>query len=502
MARIINVEKSQYLTQNIETFTSNKVGQYSKFLDKNPMFITYLAINSVQSRSDVGTGGVDSDVGPKSPIRFNQINGLPVYNIPELKPDVDYDENSGYDIQIDISEAVLLPNTIKPKSGDYIIIKIPNSIEIALRVNSFGYNTIQSNDFYTFSADLKFTGKDLLKRFEPQIVDVFETIFDNIGTEDKCFIRSTDIDKIKNIGLLFNELRELYKTNYFDQLTGNFVCKDNDENLDGAEDCWYYDKYVERFIMDSEIYYTENEENSIVLAPADLVEQSDRWYPRTLYTAVLKHDTAYMGRYPYGYQVGIQKPLSTFVINQQNCRGINLHITDYPLLKGHSDGLDSLYLYEYFPHALIHHILDNDSIDDTIEHKYDPHKCWKSSTKEGNADDSGDTAETNSEDSGNTTEPDNDLSLSCKCGKTCNNCEFNGESEIRPGEDGEPYQFTYLDEIVYNYLLNLNLNIDRQKLVHFGLQVNNYTYRMMPIVMYIILEYYNSYFKTDNDIEL
>ena len=57
MAKIINVEKSQYLTQNIETFTQNKVGQYSKFLDKNPIFITYLAINSVQSRSDVGTGG-------------------------------------------------------------------------------------------------------------------------------------------------------------------------------------------------------------------------------------------------------------------------------------------------------------------------------------------------------------------------------------------------------------------------------------------------------------
>ena len=110
MAKIINVEKSQYLTQNIETFTQNKVSQYSKFLDKNPIFITYLAINSVQSRSDVGTGGVESDVGPKSPIRYNQINGLPAFNIPDLRPGINFDEN-GYDLELDLTDVTLLPNT-------------------------------------------------------------------------------------------------------------------------------------------------------------------------------------------------------------------------------------------------------------------------------------------------------------------------------------------------------------------------------------------------------
>ena len=93
MANIINVEKSQYLNSNIEIYTSNKVGQYSKYLDKNPFFITYFPINKVHSRSDVGTGGVNSDLGKNSPVRYNQINNLPAYNFPEMKPDVEYDEN-------------------------------------------------------------------------------------------------------------------------------------------------------------------------------------------------------------------------------------------------------------------------------------------------------------------------------------------------------------------------------------------------------------------------
>ena len=37
----IDVEKNEYLTDNIERYTSNKVNQYAKFLDKNPIFITY-----------------------------------------------------------------------------------------------------------------------------------------------------------------------------------------------------------------------------------------------------------------------------------------------------------------------------------------------------------------------------------------------------------------------------------------------------------------------------
>ena len=502
MARIINVEKSQYLTQNIETFTQNKVGQYSKFLDKNPMFITYLAINSVQSRSDVGIGGVESDVGPKSPIRYNQINGLPVYNIPDLKPGINFDEN-GYDLELDLSDITLLPNTIKPKSGDYIIIAIPNSIEIAFRVHAFEHNTIQSNDFYMFSADLKFTGSPgeaLIDRFKPQIVETYETIFENIGTEDKCFIRTVDIAKIRNIGLLFTELKNLYMTNYFDKETGTFVCKENDENPNHDETAWYYDKYVERFIMESEIYYVENDENSIILASADIVELSEKWYPQTIYYAVLKHDTAYMGRFPYCYQVGIQKPLSVFKINDIECNTVNLHITNYPLLNGHSDGLDSTYLYEYFPHGFIGKILDDDEFEDITESKYEKYPCWKDNSREEEPDDDEETESGSSdqEESNGTNSPSGFPEGS----EGTDGNDDGGNEDNPPDVEENPYQLSYLEEIIYNYLTNRELDIDRKKIIKFALQVNNYNYRVFPLVIHIILEYYNSYFKKEDTSEV
>lgn len=634
MPRIINVEKSQYLNDNIEIYTSNKIGQYSKFLDKNPLFVTYFHINEVQTRTDVGTGGVKSDLGPTSPIRFNQINGLPAYNIPDLKPDVEYGEN-GYDIEMELSDIVLLPNTIKPMSGDYVLIVLPNTIEFLFRVNGFGYNTIQSNDYYTFSADLKHTGHNLIAKLQNQVVDVYETIFENIGTDNKCFILQQDVKRIQNIGKLFLEIRDSYYNNFFDTQTGSFVCKNND--VTPMNDVWYYDKYVEKFIMESGIYYTENDEHSIVLTCCDLeTPDMNSLFMQTLHYAVLNHTIDYLSSHMYGYQVDIQKRLSPFIIYHLNCKGINLVITKDELVPNHSDALDCGLLYEYFHHELIRAIKgepepvfpeepeeeipetpdepsdnqpddegsDNNKDENSEENTSDPEENVPDVPDE-NPDDSGDidipvdiptdkeddttneetpeqeepkedepeipeteTPESSdTEDSENfesnenlendsnnesenistetpdTEDPklDDDVSDDNKedISTDGDNSEESSETEKDPiveegnnEEDGDTEIETeipeggesvipqepvdpdinesdtpseevtdeyvtdfYLDKIIYQYLTNRMLDIDRKQLIPYMLKVDNYTYMMMPLVMYVIMKYYESYFE-------
>ena len=514
MARIISVEKNEYLTETIDKFTSNKVNQYSKFLDKNPIFVTYLSINDNLTRNDVGTGGIESDVGPTSPIRFNQINGLPTFNVPELKPEVIFDER-GYDVELDISDVAVPPNTIKPKVGDYVIIKIPNSVQVVFRVNEFRYNTIQSNDFYLFNADLKYAGTDdQLERFKPQIVEVYETIFDNIGTQDKCFIRSDQLEKVKSLSGLIREILDIYKVNFFDSLTGTFVSKYNTENVDSsASESWYYDKYVARFIMDSEIYFDQNEVDTIALSQEDIAEQSDVWYRRTLYYAVLKKDTVLLGRYPYAYQVGIQKRTSVFTIYDVLCRTSYLHITDYKLYGGHSDGLDSTYLYEYFPHAVVHTILNQDQYDDKIEEKYNPHKCWKRDRKEESKYDDN-KSEINIPETNQFNEDNHGKKENWGRGETRFQCgDIQGTHKPKnppdrlppeniPPSEEEPYQFTYLDELIVSYLLNRNITIHKEVILSFALQSNNYIYKMIPMVIYILIDYYQSYFREEKVTDL
>ena len=92
MASLIKVEQSSYVKDVVDTYASAKVSQYSKYLNLTPTFVTYLAVNQIMSRADTGTGTVNSETGYNSPLRFNKIIGLPVYNIPILSPDIMYDE--------------------------------------------------------------------------------------------------------------------------------------------------------------------------------------------------------------------------------------------------------------------------------------------------------------------------------------------------------------------------------------------------------------------------
>ena len=508
MARILNVEKSQYLDKNIEVYTGNKVGQYSKYLDKNPLFVTYLHINSAESRSDVGIGGVNSDVGPSSPIRFNQINGLPVYNIPELKPSTDYGDN-GYDIELDLSDITLLPNTIKPSTGDYLIIVLPDTIEFAFRVNSFEYNTIQSNDFYTFSADLKFTGHDLIDKFKSQIVQEYETIFENIGTDDKCFILTKDIEKIQNIGKLIIELRDNYFANFFDKETGTFVCQNNPVTKDGA---WLYDKYLEKFIMDSQIYYKDNDPHSVILKCADIEPpEMDRLYMQSLWYAVLNRTSDYLASNPHYYQVDIQKRLSPFKIYDINCKGVNLVLTKNELVRGHSDAIDSGMVFEYFSHTLIQLVKGELTLEEMEEfnQKIDELRESLSTTKNPSSEERIVTKMTHDE-SGNAIynvyalEPEGDANPPEE-----DNVQEEGEevpsipSEIPmiPLTPATPIplkkEIGYLENLIYMYLTNQTVEIERKELISYSLQVDNYTYRMMPLVIYIVQKYYDSYFKKE-----
>ena len=497
MARIINVEKSQYLNDNIEIYTKNKVGQYSKFLDKNPLFVTWFHINQNESRTDVGTGGVKYDLGPKSPFRYNQINGLPTYNIPELKPDASFEEN-GYDVDIEISDGVLLPGTFQPTPGDYLLIKLPNTIEFLFLVNNFSYNTIQSNDYYLYSAHLKYTGTNLIEKFGNQIVEVYETIFENIGTDDKCFLLKEDIPKIKDIGKLFLDMREAYYNNFFDPDTGTFVCRNNTISRD---DSWFYDKYVERFIMDSDLYYSENDAYSIML-PCNDFENSDmrRLYMQSLFYAVLNRSTDYLASHPYYYMVPITRGGSAFVRYNINCKGTNLVITKEALIPGHSDALDSDTLHEYFSHYLIGKI--KGEWQEVPEEESLPVDSDLSDTNDENSSDNLDeesSLPTEDDENSNIEEIPDDTSSDVEDQETDQPKEEEDNESNKPEDNvqSEKPSLSYVENMVYQYLTGEMPSIDRTQLLPYIMNVDIKTYLIMPLIMYIVMKYYDSYFEKE-----
>lgn len=326
MAQIVNVESSSYYREQQQIYAKNRIGQFSKFLNKNPVFVTYYAINQAQSTAECGTGVIDEEIGPKSPLRFNKIKNLPVYNMPELKPDIDIDD-AGYDINLDINDLTFLPSTVRPRPADYLKIEMYGVRPLLFRVNTYRHNTIQSNDFYMADLDIRdIKNGDIdsyIDQIEHQVVETYNCHFENIGTNNKVLISEEEDAELDDIAELSDKLKSFYLSNFYHQETDSFVLYSSADN----QDVWYYDVYLAKFINESKIFEDPGDDNTLVLPYNDLIPLNfDYQFTRTLWYSVLQKSSDYLNRYNYYYRRPIQKRASPFILEGYPCDGCALQI--------------------------------------------------------------------------------------------------------------------------------------------------------------------------------
>ena len=472
MARIQSVEKSKFINQNIEIYSQNKVGQYSKFLDKNPIFVTYYHICNTLTRTDVGTGGIEDELGPKSPVKYNKILQFPMYNIPEIKPDIVWDE-TGYDIDLDLSDIVILPNTIKPTPGDYFLLDFPGIKQYLFRVNNFRYNTIQSNDFYTLDCDIKDIGTDLEeKRLKTNIIDEYQTVFDNIGTQDKCFVKSSDISYLNSIVDLYYKLRDYYRAAFYKNDLNTFTCP---IGYNEGTMLWVCDPFLECFINKSHIYYDENVEDTIILTINNLMDDKFNLdFSRTLYDAVLKKSTEMLCRYPYVYYTFNDKRFSTFAFSDYPSMKANLLMRKTPMV-----GADDSFEYDEETGRIIKH---GDPTDPDYKTEID-----------GIYVDNVDVADQQ----GIYNIPWYSIYNTDKWIPTwtCKSAYFNFNF-IKSILDGKLATNDYCELIIFNYLNNISMEYDRKEIID-HLDENLHNYYFLPMIIYILGQLYQNYFKKD-----
>ena len=420
MAKIISAEKSPFMNKAAEIYSKQKTSQFSKYLQKNPVFVTYYAINQQLSRADTGTGSVKEQIGTSSPIRYNEIKEFPVYNLSDMKPDIQNDETEGLDINMDLSGIVILPNTITPCPDDFLYVKMPGmSYGVLLRVTEFEFNSIQSNDYYTINCELRATDtksgySQTYIQLQKQVVEKYSCIFENIGTEDKCLIQDTELAKANSTLELINLLKDSFYDTYYDRDIGTFVYRDFSS---GVNPIYYYDLYLIKFIIDSKIYDDVSGERCVTLSLDDVLPINfGNLYRRSLGYAILQKDVTYLSRYSYYTEGSISKVTSPFKINECDTKTIQLTYKDAPIDSGSSLFITG-YISEYFPIELTNNLKDKES-----------------------------------------------------------------------------YTPTYLDEIIFNYILYGNMEIDKNRLANENLHSSLRNYRYIPILIYILEKSYSSVF--------
>lgn len=379
---ITSVEQSSYFTKQQEFLAKARVGQWAKFLSRNHLFVTYYPINENQSRVDSGSKNAYEYIGPQSPVRYNKIKQLPVFNIPDsIRPDIIIDE-TGMDIESELSDLAFIPGTVRPKGGDCMRIDIPGIRPLLYQCTQYRHNSIQSNDFYLADFSLIDVDQEYLDQIERQVEEVYTCKYENIGTNNKVFLTEDESAAADDLNELIDKLSDFYKNAFYNADVDGFILYEG--NAFGTQ--WYHDIMLTRFINESQIYCDDNSDYTITLPYLDLIPLSfDRDYSRTIWYAVLNRSKDYMTSYVYAWDSWIHNRTSPLVLYSIPAIGPNIHISDkyinphepiekdlvtaLPFAPGKFcgfDGVDSKFRF-YFPYELQKSICENMK-DDSLNH--------------------------------------------------------------------------------------------------------------------------------------
>lgn len=229
---------------NLVDSTKNKLNNpYYIFNDKKPTKVTYFAQDIEKSTLDEASGLYESNMGDGSPFKFNKIKEFVIYGLDRMPTEYDLGDD-GIEANPITGEAIILPNTITPRPGDYFHIGYIKEKNLFI-VNSVSIDTLDSGaNIYKIEYALCAENRSI-ESIEKQVDQSFNFIINNAGTDFKTVILSTDFDLVKELEELVEYLITSFNNIFFNKQLQTFVYNHDGWNI--------YDPYMIEFLIRNKV---------------------------------------------------------------------------------------------------------------------------------------------------------------------------------------------------------------------------------------------------------
>lgn len=221
---------------------------YYLFSDKKPTPVTYWNVNIRKSTLDQGSKQTYDQLGDNSPLRFNRIDNFHIYGIDRIL--VDY-QVGDFGVESDIEgEGLILPNTVIPCADDYFCINYVKDKAILFRVQSVTIDTLESGaNFYKIRFALDKTDEASLDSLNNhQLVDVYEYVPSNVGSNFVAILRKSDKDLVDRLDSIYSTLKKYFVSLFYKKNIQTFIYE--------YKDMLVYDPYLIEFIIRTELFNT------------------------------------------------------------------------------------------------------------------------------------------------------------------------------------------------------------------------------------------------------
>lgn len=316
MAFIIDEER--LIADNILKFDEKIDSPIIRFLDQKPTFVTYYHININESTTDAGFGNIDNIVGNNSPLKFQQINLFPIYGVEQIITQIN-DSDSGIDVSYE-SEAIILPNTIKPLPNDFFIIPYLKD-DYVFRVTDIEFDNVRPDNFYKIRYRLEYNDHEKTQELKNQVFDTYQCIFENIGTENRCIIESSYKERLDKIEAMYTDMVSLYISLFYSQRY-NVVLGENSQGL-------LYDPYMSIFINNNKLFIKKNDLDTIFLEEDHVFDNKKQLkYERSVWRFFERRDVNLIKPFYYTTFPGTNRKESGF----SKWEDTSVYVVDIPSL--------------------------------------------------------------------------------------------------------------------------------------------------------------------------
>lgn len=209
------------------------------FNDKKGTKVTYYNINMEQTTLDPGSKLAYQEIGPDSPIRFNRIHDLFLYQFNRVE--LNFDNNDfGLESSSVEGESYILPNTIIPCAGDFFEVDHVKDSTWLFKVRDVDRDTLDNGaNVYKIGWQLdRTTNTDILKN----VVDEYKYVDVQQGTNIKPIVKLEIYDIALELDHMATTLRQYFKDLFYSDKIQTFTYK------------WYteynmYDPFAIEFII-------------------------------------------------------------------------------------------------------------------------------------------------------------------------------------------------------------------------------------------------------------
>lgn len=284
------------------------------FNNNKPTKVTYYNICLDKSTLDPGSELAYTNIGDKSPLRFNVIHDMYIYQFPRIEVNLENGDFGQESSSIE-GESYILPNTIKPMEGDYFEVEHIKDRKWLFRINSVDLDTLDNdNNVWKINWSLdRGDNREILKN----VVNDFEYVISPEGTNTKAVVELSDYQFALELDNFTSSLREYFKDLFYDEHVQTFTYKWYNEST-------MVDPFSIEFIQRNDLLSDSENQYWYVKQQVVLPKTFAIDYNRSIFMAFEKHDKDCIMNYQYQSQADyIDDAISIFATRYEPYFALN-----------------------------------------------------------------------------------------------------------------------------------------------------------------------------------